>query len=55
MARPVRIRTYKTKTQKKNALHAIHQKAMNLYMANILTLAEIQKIKDMVRKAERKL
>tara|TARA_Y100001973_G_C5202504_1_gene338921 strand:+ start:3881 stop:4033 length:153 start_codon:yes stop_codon:yes gene_type:complete len=42
---------YKTKTQKKNALQAIQDKAFRLFGDDCLTLKEYQAIRDSVRKA----
>jgi len=46
---------YKTKTQKKRALIAMDQKARYLYMSQVLTINDFQKVTEIVNRASRKL
>ena len=47
--------SYKTKTQKKNALKSIHQKTRDLYTAGVLTLNDVDKIFGIVSRNLKKL
>ena len=47
--------SYKTKTQKKNALIAISRKAFKLYESGIMTLSQLDKVNSVVLQARKKL
>ncbi len=46
---------YKTKTQKKNALKSIDQKARKLYLSGVLSINDAEKIGQMCKRAHNKL
>jgi hypothetical protein len=46
---------YRTKTQKRNALKAIDHKAMQLFMSGTLTIAQADRIAQVVKAGMKKL
>jgi hypothetical protein len=46
---------YKTKTQKKNALKSIDAKARMLYLSQVLSIGDAEKISQIIKRAQRKL
>ena len=49
------MQSYKTKTQKKNALAAIETKARKLYLSGVMSVSDVTKIMDMTKRSLRKL
>jgi hypothetical protein len=49
------VTPYKTKTQKKNALIAVKSKAFKLYGSGVLSIAQFEKINQIVMQARKKL
>ena len=46
---------YKTKTEKKNALKSVHQKAKKLFLTGLITTNQLMQVEKMCKDGMRKL